>query len=312
MKDKLARRKARQHQQSEAPQQQRRRCSVLQTTQPKPAETNDDARAQASSEKEVQTKAQQLLESQRESVAMLTMVRERIDMLPSTDKIQKVLDRDGYLVIDDFLDQTSVLEQLEKEAETLYHLDAMSANAERGLAMGEYLCPLQGGSEQYTRCPRAIEWVVAVTKHLPDKVSSFMKLENSQCMGRMRLFDQKVLKAAKSLLLSTDDTRASDELSSSHSNQQSFSRVAVEESDLRTLSLCYFLVSKEWDSQKGGGALTFEGTGETVAAVRDRLVVWKSRETSFRQEPWYDYSDADGEDIMLACCIDLHLIQRAV
>jgi hypothetical protein len=67
----------------------------------------------------------------------------------------------------------------------------MTGQDATNLASGEYVCKLEGGNDQYRISPRAIEWVVSVTKHLPGHLASVMPLDNANCMGLMRTFDRK-------------------------------------------------------------------------------------------------------------------------
>jgi hypothetical protein len=307
------------------------------------------------------TKAQQLLQSQRKSVAMLTLVKQRLEALPAAE-IQSALEQQGFWYSDSgdssadsntgidtgFLQSQHVLRELQQEGVTLYESGAMSADMDR-LAAGEYCCALAGGQDQYVTCPRSIELVVSTTKHLnkavlmeadsndststgtggeENKASTGVVLDDSRCMANMRTFDRQAWKAAQVLFTgestSTDDM---DQDSTSSANTGSkdgdessaarpFGRTVTDDidgqEDRRKISLCYYLVPENWSH---GGDMVFQqknadGDDKTtevhVPAVRDRLVIWKSDTALHRQEPW-----KGSDDMPLASCIELHLIEKA-
>jgi hypothetical protein len=263
-----------------------------------------DEAARSDTEDATTTKAQRLLQSQRESVAMLTAVRECVEKLPAAN-IQTALDAQGYWYCDDFLKDAAVLvagrgviDQMSTEGVALLQTEGMAQDVSN-LGSGEYVCNLQGGNDQYVVSPRSIEWVVAVTKHLATHLvfkQPAQLLSTSNCMANMRTFDRKALLASLALLTGQNDVETMEV-------SRPFATIVQDErSDLRRLSLFYYLVSSDWETTAGGG-ITFEKTGENVHAKRDRLVILKSDTTAVRQEFW-----KGREDLPYASCIELHLV----
>lgn len=283
------------------------------------AQTPATATATAVQEKGTspQTKAQKLLESQRESVAMLTAVREAVEQQLSRDDIRAQLDEQGYWYGDDFLASSRFVDAMATEGVAL-----LQHNMSQGvLGSGEFVESLLGGEAQYQMSPRSIEWVVSLTKHAPAQFAA-MSLSAAHCMATMRTFDRNVLEASLRLLLtspSSDEPGDDDkDVAAAIANlpKRPWGKVVTDPaSDRRRLSLYYYLVPEAWDADCGGG-LTFldnnmnssedhETTVKTtVAAKRNRLVIFKSDETSIRSEPWRGNSE-----LQHGSCIELHLIQ---
>jgi hypothetical protein len=242
---------------------------------------------------EAANQAKELLKAQRESVDMLTRVRERVENLP-VEEISKALESpDGYFVVDDFLNDQNILDRLYQESTSMYQEEQMETDASN-LGSGEYIANIQGGKEQYVYCPRLVEAVVSTTKHVPEVMKS-MSLDASACMATLRMFDRAALKA--SLVLLTGE--ADDDLL--EQNPRQFSKIVTEPNDKRRLSLQYYILPEKWDASLGGG-LEFEAPG-SVAAKRDRLVIWKSDATMYRKQPW-----KGNDEQSLGGCIELHLV----
>jgi len=259
------------------------------TTTETPTEKESDEKSPSTPSE--MTKAQQLLEAQRQSVAMLTTVKECVQGL-NADDIELSLKEKGYWCIDNFLNNPSVLDELQQEGVALLEEGSMVPDVNH-LGSGEYVCRLQGGNEQYVISPRIIDCVVSMTKHLPSQLPT-LDLDGANCMATMRTFDRKALQASIQLL--TDGEQV-EELP-----PRSFGIVASEENDQRRLSMRYYLVPSEWTEACGGG-LTFQDTNESIEAVRDRLVLWRSSTAVYREEAW------KGSDrLTTASCIELHLL----
>jgi hypothetical protein len=288
--------------------------------------------ANANDDDDTMTKAQQLLQSQRKSVAMLTLVRERLEALPAAD-IQSALANQGFWYSDNsdtagFLQSPDMLQELQQEGVFLYESGLMSVDVDR-LATGEYCCALAGGQDQYVSSPRSIELVVSTTKHLSPAVllkdtdvkgaaaQAQVVLDDTKCMASMRTFDRKARQAAQVLLTgstgSTDNDDADNGDNDSDNDETTpFGRTVTGDidgqPDRRKISLCYYLVPDHWSH---GGDMVFQqsnngdGNEVRVPAVRDRLVIWKSDTTMHRQEPW-----KGSDDMPLASCIELHLIEK--
>lgn len=251
----------------------------------------NDSPQEMSNPAEAAEKAQDLLKAQRASVDMLTMVRERVEALPSEEVISN-LESNGYFVVDDFLGNAGVVLQMEAEAQHIYGADKMEVDM-GNLGGGEYTLPLTGGSEQYIECPRLIEWVVSTTKHVPDQFEPFT-LDAGACMATLRTFDRNAFQASLALLTGSNEVKTAD---------KPFELVLTDEEDMRRLSLKYYVLPETWDPECGGG-MEFE-SGGSVAAKRDRLVIWKSDSCSFRTTNW-----KGGDSNTLGSCIELHLVKK--
>ena len=146
---------------------------------------------------EADTRAKQLIETQRKSVAVLTHIKDRISTIDSEALIQ-ALNKDECYVVDGFLkkhpvkdspsefsssptmteemmhsDTDSITEELIsdipfeilEEGKHMYDESLMELDVSRGITSGEYTVPITGG-EQYIHCPRSVEFVVAMTRNL--------------------------------------------------------------------------------------------------------------------------------------------------
>lgn len=250
---------------------------------------------------EAASKAKELLKTQRASVDMLTMVREKVESLPS-EELTLALERDGYYVVDGFLGEETILAQMESEADKLYTDGALEVDMSN-LGSGEYTVAVKGGTEQYASCPRMVEWVVSTTKHVPEIATpSSLSLDPRACMATLRTFDRKAFKASLALLTGSEEIPEE-----TTTSKKPFRTIVTDaKEDKRRLTLQYYLVPGSWDETCGGG-LSFEsGGGVMVQAKRDRLVVWKSDTSAFRKEVW------KGTDEMpVGSCLELHLVQKS-
>jgi hypothetical protein len=272
-------------------------------------------------------KARELLEAQRDSVDMLTMVRGRIESTLCGPAIES-LRRDGFVVVDDFLRDEWVLDQMVQEATNTVDGDNSTAVDAANLGSGQYLTPLLGGDGQYRLCPRTVEFVVSSTRHLPKAVndrnddgttttttsssSSAFTLDASACMATLRSFDRRALKASLALFTGTDDDDENDKiddvdvwLDGQSVDPSTLQVVARDEDDPRRLSVYYYVLPDEWDERCGGG-LVFESG--VVPARRDRLVLFYSDRTKCRTVPWRG-SDS-SPSTMAGHAIELHLVNK--
>lgn len=225
-------------------------------------------------------RAKQLLEAQRKSVDMLTHVRERVEAL-DYNEIQSNLSEKGYIVIDNFLQRSEIIEDLCKEGVALFQEeDAMNVDLNK-LGSGEYVCKIEGGEEQYKTCPRSVEFVVGMTKHMAPAFQG-SNLDPSACMAIMRTYDKKAQQASQELL-------------SGEVPKRPLEIVANEEGDARKITAIYFPTP--------GGGVTFDEEETTIQAKRDRLFLLQSDKCLHRMEPWNDLEDDNAN------CIELHLIQ---
>ncbi len=247
-------------------------------------------------------KAKELLKAQRASVNMLTLVKERAMKLLPAEAVFQGLEENGYAVIDDFLNDDSILTQLEEEGIKMLLGDVVAG----GVGTGEYIAKIEGGRKQYCLCPRIVELVVSTTKHLPAAFESatassgfrIPSLDPSACMATLRLFDRKALRASLSLLTGKDDGTILDENSDLSTL---LGTVVSDDSDQRMLSLHYYMITNKWKEEYGGGLLFEAGM---VPAKRDRLVIFKSDATKFMPIPWKG-SDSE-QSTAIASSIELH------
>jgi hypothetical protein len=280
-------------------------------------------------------RAQKLVQAQRESVAMLSRVRERIEGLP-LQTIQSCLDHSGYFVLDDFLHNATTLDELQQEGLSMLLKNQMQLDLTH-LGSGEYITSIQGGAEQYTQCPRMVELVVSLTKHLSSQLNNHNNtpttnknnndnnavplLDSSNCMATLRTFDRKAFKASLALLTAGNENETTVD-----SSQRSFGIVATEPNDQRKVSVFYYGgVPATWSEGCGGGLSFFSGGEEedgsskassssppptvVVHAKRDRLVILKSDSTLFRREVWKG-KDSNDNDNVAGSCLELHLVQK--
>jgi len=241
---------------------------------------------------EAAEKARELLKVQRASVDMLSKVKARIEALPS-EEIMSALNSRGYYIVDSLLADGDVLAQLETEALRLYEGGELEIDMSN-LGSGEYTTAIKGGSEQYVKCPRLVEWTVSTTKHLPERMTE-LSLDSSACMATLRTFDRKAFQASLNLLTGSETVTET---------KNPFATVVSDPvGDKRRISLQYFLVPESWDPSCGG-SISFE-SGEEVSAQRDRLVLWKSDSVPIWKEMW------KGNDaIPFASSIELHLLGK--
>eukprot|EP00980_Cylindrotheca_fusiformis_P006117 scaffold1319_cov126-Cylindrotheca_fusiformis.AAC.6 len=114
---------------------------------PKEKDDDDDEPQHFQDPSAAAEKAKEILKSQRESVDMLTMVREKIEGLPKHD-ILTALEEDGpgFYVRDGLLGE-EMAATLCAEARSLYENDKMAADT-GNLGSGEYIVSIKGGKEQ--------------------------------------------------------------------------------------------------------------------------------------------------------------------
>ena len=277
---------------------------------------------------------------QHSSVQMLTHVADRIETglfvenstttaTTTTASVADNLETQGYHVVDDFLDLEYV-HQLQAELQNLYETATTTPTGGSGSGMtadvsqlgrGEFVVALKGGDLQYPQCPRSIEWVVGMTSQLSAQLNArrqqlpFLQtadLDDRACaQATARWWDRSVQLAAKALLLGD----AADDSDSDTQDKGPLQTLAerdpvdplpdgTQPEDLRTISVLYYLVSREWDdSSSGGGNLVF--ASGTVPAHQNRLVLWKSQETAYRREAF-----RGSEALATAGTMELHLVQR--
>jgi hypothetical protein len=307
-------------------------------TPPKRTQPTQVAAAEPAKEEDddayVSSNAKDLVEAQRESVKMLTFVTERIEKELPIDQVLEDLQIQGYSVVDDFLNDDTIVSTMESEAQRMYENNDMTADV-TNLGTGEFLVALEGGTDQYPKCPRSIELVVSLTNKLAARLNTQkeqpnmeedlpLPLLNDRACSRAlcRLFDRSALQASLKLLLGDSESveaalnkKAAAAAAAAAVSSLPFQTVIEKdredndkEEDLRKLSLCYYFVPSKWDGDCGG-SMTFESSTSdnpsSVSAKRDRLVLWKSDSAAYRKEPF-----RGTDEFSVASCIELHLLQQ--
>eukprot|EP00586_Coscinodiscus_wailesii_P017307 CAMPEP_0172493452 /NCGR_PEP_ID=MMETSP1066-20121228/24916_1 /TAXON_ID=671091 /ORGANISM="Coscinodiscus wailesii, Strain CCMP2513" /LENGTH=307 /DNA_ID=CAMNT_0013263643 /DNA_START=47 /DNA_END=970 /DNA_ORIENTATION=+ len=255
-------------------------------------DNNDD-------ENEVKRQASELIQRQRKSVDTLTHIRNCIDSLPSDELKQRLSLPDGKIIIDNFLKDPNLVDELRAETISLYENSKL---ATLELGSGEYGGAITGG-ESYVDSPRCVEFVVSLTKHLPSHVSE--ELNDGASEGRALTFHRSARESALALLLGGDAAVMEGE--EEESATRAFEFVNSSDDDVRMVSVVYYLVPESWDESCGGG-LTFQEEGEErmlAEAKANRLVVFRSDGCLHRREYWIG-----KEGIDYGSCIVVHLVKK--
>lgn len=273
---------------------------------------------------ETMAKASALVQTQRKSVDCLTHIRKRVEESFPISEAANSLAEKGYFVYDGFLSKEveggskedavfgdSMVTDMLSECSDMFANDKLQRDISH-LADGEFVSQITGG-ENYSDCPRLVEYVVSCTRHLPpllnkefDKLGpgDLPYLDATASMGSLRLYDRKT-KLGTMSFLSGDETSGSDE----NVSERPFGVVCGDsdaaDNDSRRLTAIFYLSSEQWDSCHGGG-LTIESDGQRVEAKRDRIVLLRSDTCSHRQEPWKG-SDESGLD--KASSVIVHFIK---
>lgn len=236
-----------------------------------------------------QNLAKQMVDAQRKSIDMLTFVRQRVESLPLTTIVES-LTTDGYVVVDDFLANEDAVSKIQAEGLALFEKDTMETDLTR-LGSGEYIISIKGGDEQYIVCPRTIETVVSITKHLTTSLSGF-DLDGSNCMANMRTYDRSSRQASRALVQSHDVLI-----------QQPFQTIADGENDGRKVTLLYYPIAP--GSSDGG--VRMERDELLISAKRDRLILLRSDSCRHRHE----YFEGN-EGTPNASCLELHFLGKGL
>ena len=232
--------------------------------------------------------AKQMIAAQRKSLDMLAFVRERVESLPS-HVISQSLDTIGFCVLDSFLGNDDVISILQSEGDVLLRDNKMETDL-RALGSGEFFATIKGGQEQYPLCPRTIELVVSMTKHIATIIKGY-NLSPRNCMATIRTFDRKAKVASNVLVTGSDMIPA-----------RPFGIVNDDDTDSRKVTVLYYLVSSEWQNE---GGITFEQENTTISAKRDRLIILRSDTCRHRLEAFLGH---DG--LNTATFLELHFIVK--
>jgi len=229
--------------------------------------------------------AKEMVEAQRRSVDMLTFVKERVEGLPNA-AIQDSLEKDGYVVVDDFLSEEAIITTIQEEGLALFNEGMMETDLTR-LGSGEYVSNIEGGEAQYAVCPRTIELVVSVTKTLGAQLERY-NLDSSNCAASMRTYDHSSKEASLALV------------EGGELKPLPYDVITEDEVDTRTISLLYYPLSES----KSEGGIVVEKGERLVSAKRDRLILMLSN--SCRHRPQY----FQGDHFRHASYLELHLIGK--
>mmetsp|Transcript_21937 Transcript_21937/g.47636 ORF Transcript_21937/g.47636 Transcript_21937/m.47636 type:complete len:405 (-) Transcript_21937:90-1304(-) len=268
--------------------------------------------------KETAAKASALVETQRKSVDTLTFIRKRVEeSFPMNDAVKSIVDQ-GYFVYDGFLSSNeddafgdALLSEMFQESSDMLSNDKLERDITR-LGDGEYLAKIVGG-EAYADCPRLTEYVVSLTRHLPPllnkeidalEAGNVSKLHSTASMGTLRVYDRKAQLGAENLLVKpqADDGDIVQD--------KPFGVICGDdegtEDDTRRITAMLYLSSKDWDASVNGGGVTVEN-GESLDAIRDRIILLRSDTCSHRQEPW---KGGDKAGLEQASCAVVHFVKE--
>jgi len=266
------------------PPRQVERPAVLDRTAPvdqwAPTKTTDESVAQmkeqedaaSAEEAALQARAAELIASQRKSVSTLTHIKERVEALPY-EAIGRELQAKGYYVMDQFLDQEELVAEMEAEALAMMESDKLERDVSN-LESGEFATRITGGEEQYTNLPRAVEYIVSSTRHMPPLLEGEMgdalghSLDDTASTATVRVFDRKARESSLALLSEAPPPREYALVNEGNA------------SDHKKMTVLYFL--SDWADQ--GGGVGFDD-GVVVSPARDRLVIFRSDACKYRMEP---------------------------
>lgn len=268
------------------------RPNVLDTV-PKP----DEWKKAVSTSEQVETmkaaetaksQASALIERQRKSVDILTHVRQCVESLPYEEIIRTVLKGEAYIQ-DGFLG-SDLSEEIKLEGESLLTQKKMELDLQAGLCSGEYAAAIKGGEAQYVDCPRSVEFVVSLTRHMSAKINGCegpekltYTLDDKASMAGIRTFDRKARQSALKLLTGSEEN--------AETTDRPFRFVVdkdSEELDLRGISVLYFSTHNDWNMDCGGGITFKYGDDQSmnIEAKKDRLVILSSEDCEHKMNEW--------------------------
>lgn len=278
----------------------------------------------------VKADAKAIIDTQRKSVDVLTQVRTQVDAL-SQQSILQALSSPSFphyyhTVIDNFLGD-DLCDEMSNEGRSM--LDGMELDIEGGgICSGEYVAAIVGGKEQYVDCPRCVEYVVSLTRHLPlkladgdgekedgvtggsDSSSLGFRLDGGASMASIRTFDRSARLSALKLLFPDS--------SSSDIEARPFNYIVDGkiQDDRRKVTALYFMVPDGWNAQCGGGVriktVANDNEGSTddsdnevlIEAKNDRLLIFRSDLCLHSMEGW-----VGGDGLEVGSHLETHFIQ---
>jgi hypothetical protein len=304
------------------------RPSILDTV-PRPDEwtkissTNEKVEEMKRQEDETKAKAKSLLDSQRRSVEVLTYVKESLQKSFGNSSSNEHKG-DNYYVVDNLLGSELNQEMLQ-ETKDMYQSDKLTLDSDSGLCSGQFTAAIVGGADQYSNCPRCVEFLVSLTKHLPslltdteaqgnanEVLSLEMKINDSASIGSMRCFDQKSrIKTLQLLFQGSDGAQEIDKFKTDDLPTHKFRCIVDKndntETDERILSVFYYLNPEGWTNECGGGIIVQKNDGDEVLieAKHDRLVLLRSDLCVHKMQPWLG-----NDDLMFGGAIVIHLVRK--
>lgn len=275
-------------------------------------------KAEDATKSKAKSQAAALIATQRKSVDVLSHVKDKIQALP-VEKILNVLKGNtDFVVFDDLLGEDLCSEIME-ESQSMCDNNKLELDLKAGITSGEYATAIQGGQDQYADCPRSVEYVVCLTRHMSgalnkagessenDTETEFgYKLDETASIAGLRLFNRKARLSSLALLTGNDGVTDNSDLV-----QNPFGciiDVENEEIETRKLTTIYYNAPDGWDKNCGGGVSFKDKDGEEilVEAKSDRLLIFSSEDSIHRFERF------TGKDEVESVCshIVTHLVRE--
>lgn len=295
-------------------------------------DSSDQGQTMKKEKEATKSQAAALIDSQRNSVKALTHIRTAVQNL-SVEQILDALDLSSssstntknYVVFDDLLGEELCREMME-ESRSMFDNNKMELDLNVGITSGEYAAAIKGGHEQYVDCPRSVEYVVCVTRHLPGNLNKVgeeegddssdlqvkkldYKLDETASMAGIRAFDRKARLSSLALLAGQEGGKDNDN-DNADLVKKPFEYVLNtegDEVDLRKVTVLYFMTPDGWDEECGGGVTFQDENGEEVKVVAksDRLLLFSSEGCLHRMDPWTGKDGQEGGSYIVT-----HLVRQ--
>ena len=250
-------------------------------------------------------RAAQLVESQRKSIDTLSFIGERIGAIPNYSDLVTP-SSDSVLMVDNFLGNANLVQDMAQECDTMFQDGKLTF-----ASVGEYTAQIRGGKDQYKDCPRCVEFVVGLTKNMPTYLNQaadddWTQIDTTASMASVVVFDRKARSAFNGLV--QEASPSDDEEETKEGKSQSFQLInGGLDTDARKVTAIYFLTPPTWDtSDKKGGGLTLQNS-QTIPAVNDRLLLFRSDLCYHRMEEWIGLDDDDTTSV--ASYLVVHLVK---
>ena len=277
---------------------------------------NEEQQEQQVAVKEVEDEAEstkaraaKLVETQRKSIDTLTFVGERIGAIPNYSDLVTP-SSDSVLMVDNFLGNANLVQDMAKECDTMFQNGKLTF-----ASVGEYTAQVRGGKDQYNDCPRCVEFVVSLTKNMPTYLNEaadeneWTQIDSSASMASVVVFDRKARSAFNGLVQETSSEEDNDDgIKEEEGEKKSFQLInGGLDTDARKVTAIYFLTPPTWDtSDTKGGGLTLQNS-QTIPALNDRLLLFRSDLCYHRMEEWIGLDDDDTTTV--ASYLVVHLVK---